>query len=953
MTEDSRWQRVRALFAEANALPAARRDAFLRDQCGDDEALYDEIVVLLEHTDQSDDAISDIVRDAAKAMVKPEPNARLDERVGNYRLIRVIGTGGMGSVYLAERVDEQFEHRVAIKILHPHRRDPSLVARFRAERQLLANLDHPNIARLLDGGETEEGVPYFVMEYVDGLPIDSFCDERRLSVAERLRLFQKICSAANYAHRNLVVHRDIKPSNILVGTDGEPKLLDFGIAKILDESALHYTVAVTREGVSAMTPEFASPEQVRGESISTATDIYSMGVLLYRMLCGHTPYQPKNELAIELARAIVEDKPSPPSTALTLDQEAGGQTQDAISAARGTSVVRLRNRLQGDLDNIVLMTLRKEPERRYVSALALSEDIEHYLAHRPISARPDSLVYRSSKFVRRNRVGVAATLVMAGLLSSAAMQVVQQRDRAAIAAAQSDEVVAFLSDLFEGASPAVAQGDEMTAANLLEAGVREVDSLSEQPAVQARLYDIMGESYNWIGDFERALALTLQSLALREERLPYDPDAIANTLRNIGENYRLIGDLEQAEQLMLRSAALYREAHGENDANVAFVLGRLGEIYRMQRHPEVAVDTLQQGVDIMRNLGREKDSEGIDIRGNLAIALDDAGRITEAEIIQRVVVADSRVVDGPKHPNTTIRIANLGLMQMRMGQFDVASRNIAERYDLVNEIWSSDPQQLIRAALTQGTILSDLGRFSAALEYYEEGLALALEHFGREHFRYAAALRVMGAWHVETAEFAAAESLLQDSLDILSAAGRDRSSEAARARYWLASAKLGLQKLAEGEAISRDALTQPDTMSVAVLTQQKRVLAEILGAQGRADEAVQLFAEAISEREALRGPENVGLIYFLTPAARQFRRTGDVQQALALAQRAYALSGVISPANNWRAAITVAEYAQSLAADGQLEAAKPLIETSLADLQAIFGNEDPRVISLRTAASSN
>ncbi|MEQ9561037.1 MAG: serine/threonine-protein kinase, partial [Woeseiaceae bacterium] len=383
-----RWQRVRRLFKEALELSPDERDAFVERECGDDPSLAHELRRLLESADVDDAEIAGIVGSAAA-----QATDLSDQRVGNYRLIDLLGTGGMGNVYLAERDDRQFEHRVAIKLLHPGRRDADMLRRFRTERQMLANLEHPNIARLLDGGETETGIPYLVMEYVDGVPIDQFCDAGQRTLQQRLHIIKKVCLAIDYAHHNLVVHRDIKPSNILVTADGEPKLLDFGIGKFLNESAAMFTVAVTREGSGVMTPEYASPEQVRSKPVSIATDIYSLGVLMYKILCGRMPYDTRG-VNMDLARAILEYEPTRPSAAIA-SQLTGDQrrTVEEIVEARGTSVVRLRARLRGDLDNIVLMALRKESARRYASASALAAGIDNFLTHRPVAARPASVAY--------------------------------------------------------------------------------------------------------------------------------------------------------------------------------------------------------------------------------------------------------------------------------------------------------------------------------------------------------------------------------------------------------------------------------------------------------------------------------------------------------------------------------------------------------------------------------
>src|ERR1700722_14324210 len=326
------------------------------------------------------------------------------DRIGPYRILRTLGVGGMGEVYLAERADAEFEQQVAIKVVHGSLR--GVQSRLKVERQILAQLDHPNIAHLLDGGSLPDGTAYIVMEYVDGVPIDVYCDSNCLDIVARLKLFQTVCAAVHYAHQNLIVHRDLKPSNILVTAAGVPKLLDFGIAKLLDErQAGHHTLAMTHADFRLMTPDHASPEQVRGQVITTASDIYVLGVLLYKLLAGISPFIIPTMRLTDIERAICEKDPPLPSHSIRKDDSAQSR---AIVDARAASANRLRRILRGDLDNIVLMAMRKEPERRYASSQQMASDIQRYLEGKPVIARRDTMSYRTVKFVSRHWLPVAA-----------------------------------------------------------------------------------------------------------------------------------------------------------------------------------------------------------------------------------------------------------------------------------------------------------------------------------------------------------------------------------------------------------------------------------------------------------------------------------------------------------------------------------------------------------------
>jgi len=409
MMDPARWERLQQLFHQAKALADDARAAFVAAACPDDPPLRDELHRLLAAEPDADQAVSGAIGAAAAQLVRDDAQGRVGQRLGPWRIVAHHADGGMGTVYRADRDDGQYTQQVAVKLLNPAYVTEDAKARLDAERRILARLAHPHIARLLDGGSTDDGVPWLVMEFVDGQPIDTWCDQHGQGTRARLALFALVCRAVDHAHRNLVVHRDLKPSNILVDAQGQPRLLDFGIAKLLDDAP-----GVTRTGERVLTPSHASPEQITGGPVTTATDVYALGVLLYDLLAGKPPYGGGDTPAATLARQIVETEPPRPSTAVS----DGSSRRLGATRERGERLTpeRLARELQGDLDNIVLMALRKEPERRYATAAALADDIERCLAHRPVHARPDTLAYRSAKFLRRHPVAVpvsAITIVLA------------------------------------------------------------------------------------------------------------------------------------------------------------------------------------------------------------------------------------------------------------------------------------------------------------------------------------------------------------------------------------------------------------------------------------------------------------------------------------------------------------------------------------------------------------
>ncbi len=423
-----RWAKVRDIFEGAVERPAKDRAAYLRVVCARDDELRREVESLIASHDEATDFLSKPAAQLSQVIVPREEDTNEYQpgyRLGPYEFVKRIGTGGMGSVWLATRFDSEYKKRVAIKMVRRGMNTQEILRRFRMERQVLANLEHPNIAGLIDGGSTPDGLPYLVMEYVEGIPIDKYCEDHKSSITDRLKLFRAVCSAVQYAHQNLVIHRDIKAGNILVTADGTAKLLDFGIAKLMHSPSSTLDLSQTRPDMRPMTLDYASPEQVRGDQITTATDIYSLGVLLYKLLTGKMPYGVDGRSRAALEHAICEIEPARPSTVVLGDDkiaipDATQRMEVALAETRDVARRRLRKKISGDLDNIILMALRKEPHRRYTSAGQFSADVGRFLENRPVMARLDTPGYRIAKFVRRNLQGViaAAALVIALLIFS-------------------------------------------------------------------------------------------------------------------------------------------------------------------------------------------------------------------------------------------------------------------------------------------------------------------------------------------------------------------------------------------------------------------------------------------------------------------------------------------------------------------------------------------------------
>lgn len=671
-----RWRLIEELFHAAFELPPNERSGFLKHACAGDASLRAEVEKLIDGSDQAGTFIETppLLDATTIELSEPETPSLADVRLGAYRVIREIGRGGMGTVYLAARADEEFQKYVAIKVVTAGFDHESIIQRFRSERQILAGLDHPNIARLLDGGTTESGAPYFVMEYIEGQTIRDYCDTNRLTTNERLKLFRAVCSAVHFAHQNLIVHRDIKPANILVTADGTPKLLDFGVAKLLSPNAPG--IELTGATVRMMTPEYASPEQARGETITTASDVYSLGVLLYELLTGHRPYRVSSRSMMEIIEVICQEEPAKPSTAIlrtATSPGAGGNTEvtvtpEDVSKARDSEPNRLRRELEGDLDNIVLKAMRKEPQRRYASVEQFSEDIRRYFDHLPVIARKDTLGYRASKFIARNKAGVAAAaLVVIALLAGAvttlwqAHAARQERDKAEHRFNQVRKLAnAVLFDYHDGIEKL--PGSTPIREKMVRDALEYLDSLSgesggdfalqrELASAYEKVGDVQGAPYRAnLGNYAGALVSQEKALAIRA-KLNSAPDASAQMKLDLARSYAAVGELSQVTGDIPAALDNYGKAfsifdslsnRGEETERALSVLHvRYGRALKATGDLAKALDSFRQGIAITNKLSAASPNDQ-PLKRDLAFAsiflgdaLADSGDLKEALAAQR------------------------------------------------------------------------------------------------------------------------------------------------------------------------------------------------------------------------------------------------------------------------------------------------------------------------------
>jgi serine/threonine-protein kinase len=690
---EERWPEVERLLDHALDREPDQRAAFLDRECGEDVELRHAVVELLR---ACSDSVGFLEEGAAPGYAAPilaagivashAPRSTLEGlRVGPYRIVHEAGHGGMGIVYLAERADDQYQRRVALKLIRSGAwlaADDHLTRRFLEERQILASLEHPGIARLLDGGVTEDGLPWFAMEYVEGTAIDRYCDAHRLLIAERISLFCEVCDAVAFAHHNLVVHRDLKPSNLLVTERGEVKLLDFGIAKLLARMDGD-DAPDTRTTVGALTPEYASPEQIRGERVAPASDVFSLGVILYELLTGRRPY-PTRRSPHELAASVLDEPTQPPSAGV--GSAASGVAwappagPRAIGEARRTTPDRLRRTLRGDLDAIVLMAMRKEPERRYASADQLAADLRRYLDGQPVTARREGRAYRAAKFVRRHRLAVAATavatLLLMGFSAVTAFQSARlraQAQRITLERDRAQQVSTFLVSLFRSADAFGGSGPRTTVRELLDSGAARVDrELGEQPELRADLLRVMGLSYLSLGLSAEARRLLEHALTIPNQAVHDGEPHQISVMHSLAQVLQEEGEYAAAESLNRDVLRWRRREPPRGNRYVARALTTLATAVAAQGRYQEAEAHAREALAIDR-AHRPPDPRGVSQSlNNLGNILLRQRRYAAAESVHREALAVRQASLGNDNPETANSMVNIAAALSRQGRFDEA-----------------------------------------------------------------------------------------------------------------------------------------------------------------------------------------------------------------------------------------------------------------------------------------
>jgi len=910
-----RWQQVDELFQRSLEVHPSEREAFLSEACGDDLELHHAVDRLLAHADKPLGSLKTAVEESARELTF------IGRRIGSYVLLRVLGEGGMGRVFLAARADEQYQQFVAIKLMHAGVwQSETMLQRFQRERQILANLNHPNIARLLDGGMTSDGSPYLVMEYVDGTPIDEYCGEKRLSIEAKLELFRNVCLAVDYAHKNLVVHRDIKPANVLVAEDGTPKLLDFGIAKLLDPDNDGQMRPKTRATERLMTPEYASPEQLTGDSITTATDVYGLGVLLYELLAGEHPFAEQTSNPIEIARQICESEPRPPS---------------AVALRRPDRAHSEARKLRGDLDHIIMMTLRKEPERRYSSAAVLAADIANYLNGYPVIACDTNWAYRTRKLVRRHLTALitagAFVLVLIAAAGISMRQGVRANREMAIAQAVND----FLqNDLLAQASAAKQSGPTAKPDPHLEvrtaldrAAIRIAGKFDRQPEVEAAIRSTIGQTYMELGLYPKARDQLERALEFNRRALGTENPNTLKTVSLLGRTALLQGKYPEAEVLTRRAFESQSRVLGAEHPDTLRSMNDLATIYGERGKYGQAEALHRQIFEIDRRALGAEHPDTLRSMHTLGLVYLDEGKYPQAEALYSQLLAIERRVLGAEHPDTLRSMTALAISYWYEGRYPDAEALHSHVLEIERRVLGAEHPYTLTSMGNLALVYQSQGKYAQADVLYNQTVEIARRVLGLEHPNTLRSMNSLAGLYDEEGKYAQAEALENELLEIESRVLGADHLDTLISMDNVGKVYLDQGKYAQAEKLLNHAL---DT-DRRVLGPERREtlscmndLADVYADEGKYVQAQALLNQALEIERRVLGPEHPRTLAALSDFARMYQRQG--KYALAETYAAQTLAGRRHPLGSEHpdTIASAADLALAYVSQGKFSASEPL-----------------------------
>src|SRR5579864_2894700 len=755
--ESARWQKIQNLFHQAADVPQTEQRTFLESQCADDPALVGDVIILLEEDARGPSLLDGGVAHVAHQVLGDSASAAPPfETFGPYRIKRTLGAGGMGIVYLAER--EDLGSQVAVKILRDAWLSPARRERFVLEQRTLAQLNHPSIARLYDADTSPDGTPFFAMEYVEGVPLTVYCDKNNCSIHGRLLLFRAVCEAVLYAHQHAVIHRDLKPSNVLVKNDETVRLLDFGIAKHLENAAESANKTMT--GLHLMTPAYAAPEQIRGEQVGIHTDVYSLGVILYELLAGSLPFDLSNRTPAEAEKILTEQEAEKPSAVADRSARLTQHKKPTASASRSA---------WADLDVLCLTAMHKDAQRRYRSVEALIRDIDHYLKGEPMEARPDTAGYRLRKFVRRNQRPVAAvagvlTLVV-GLVIFFTVRLAIARNAALAEAARTQRIQKFMTSLFQGGDASAGPTDSLRVVTLLDRGVQEAQPLNAEREVQAELYETLGTLYQKLGKLDQANTLLNSSLQERESQYGADAAPVAESLVALGLLRADQAQLAEAERLVREGLAMGKRHLPPNHPALGKATAALGLVLEDRGSYDEAIKTLEEAVRLQSTKGSAT-PEVADSLYELASTHFYAGHYDVSESLNERVLPMYRQIYGERHPRVADVLINLGAIKYDLGHYPEAEKYDRQALDIVQAWYGKDNPETASDLTLLARALVRENHYDEAMELLQQSLTIKERVYGEVHPSVASSLNELGTAALQKGKNDAAEQYFLRMVDI-------------------------------------------------------------------------------------------------------------------------------------------------------------------------------------------
>jgi eukaryotic-like serine/threonine-protein kinase len=830
MTQNENWKQIKQIFSKALELEGPERLRFVEAESNGDEDVMREVLSLLEAHENTgvldremDDVRMSAISEARSSFMK-------GELIGRYRILHELGYGGMGSVFLAERADGEYEQRVALKLLRSVFAADSQVQRFKMERQILATLDYEKIARLIDGGITERGQPWFAMELVEGEKITDYCDANRLTITERLQLFMDVCDAVSYAHRKLVVHRDLKPSNILVNEKGNVKLLDFGIAKVLSDEDTGSVI--TRPGLLPLTPSFASPEQIRGGQVTTASDVYQLGLILYELLTGMPPYSVEGKTPSAIEKTICDT--SPPSPATRLQQRERTLLAEEVGLNRRLSSRKLIRELKGELGTIVMKAIRKEPDRRYESAGQLAEDIRRYLSGKPVKAHADSRLYRAGKFVKRHPAGslsAAAILVMI-VVYLATLTWHQQQTRAALTQAEleaekSAQVIDFMLGMFEAGDPYENPGDTVTVRALLDRGVEKAEGLSE-PDLQAQIFGLVGRIYRELGEYRLAYPLLKDALELIGMDAADDNIELAHTYYNLATVTHQLGNYRESDTYFREALKIYDLHPNHQSEEFAGSLFTMANIINVQRDHIQAEEMHRKALEMRIKLHGEEHPQVAASYQSLGYTLSLLNKLEEAQSYLRKALDIYQAIYREDHPVKGDILVTLARTQVRAGDYEAAEKNLQRSISIRREVFGDTHTETGMSLKALADYHNHIGNIEQAEVMYRDLLLMIEESHGGVHPLKRPTAQALGRLYFNSERPEKAAPYLKATHEMLASVLNETHSRVLASGVELAACLMELGEYTDAEELL---LGQIDTLQASQsesLKEQKRSSIELL-----------------------------------------------------------------------------------------------------------------------------